>query len=870
MMASAQDVEGHVMSERMAEAYAMRFMYSHFDGQFDESEFKLQGQVNGLYVFSMSEAGGFIIVSNDERTIHILAFSENGKLDLDNMPDEKRAWLQGYADEIAWLQQHSIANRPDTLVNTRAGLHEKETIAPLVTTAWAQRTPYNDLCPEYASGKRAVTGCVATAMAQLMNYHQWPVAATEAIPEYKDGYGMYHESLNATTFDWGNMLDDYSGGETAEQNTAIATLMQYCGYSVQMNYGPSSGANMFRVADALKKYFDYNETTTYLSRSFYTNDKWEDIIYNELASGRPVLYGGQSTGGGHAFVCDGYRYEYATDFFHINWGWGGMSDEYYVLSVLDPYSGQGDGGSSSTGGFYFGQEAIVGIQTSADNGVLGDITPAKIDLTANYITLSSNTIVLGETGTITLNVTNNSTDDFDGDIYVGITGSLLVGGNFSIPAGQTQDCVMTYKPGATGAYNLLFYEPLDNGYYGSKGGVLATLSVVDETPTGLEVSEITTTTATLSWTQAGEVTSWIVAYKAASDADFAETQSDSNPFTLTDLSPETQYTVKVRPDIGEIIMWSSPIAFTTEALRLPPDNLTVSDITATTALVSWEGSATSYDLCYGVVTESDSGSSEWVRYDDDDFTNLMTYGFKLAETTWGVQYPGSMVTGNKLTKVAIYESMLNTENITVNIYSGGDDAPGTLLYTETVVPQSKGYHEVTLAMPVMITAGENLWITLTEKGQYPIVCFQPSTVNPNNQWLFYNDKWYTAKDLLPNFDYGWRIRAFIETENITIDWFSPVNCTETSYSLTGLIAGKDYVVQVRGNFGSEDFSKWETTTFSTLMEIVEPEPDPDGINGVVKESEDDGKWYAIDGRCLNKMPTKKGVYIRNGKKVMMK
>ena len=94
--------------------------------------------------------------------------------------------------------------------------------------------------------------------------------------------------------------------------------MQYCGYSVEMNYGSTSGTNMFKVAPALKTYFGYNETTTYLSRSFYTNDKWEDIIYHELASNRPVIYGGQSTGGGHAFVCDGYRHEYATDFFHIN------------------------------------------------------------------------------------------------------------------------------------------------------------------------------------------------------------------------------------------------------------------------------------------------------------------------------------------------------------------------------------------------------------------------------------------------------------------------------------------------------------------------------------------------------------------------
>ena len=800
------------MSERMAEAFAMRFAYSCFGVDFDESEFKLQGQVCGLYVFSMSEAGGFVIVSNDDRTLHILGFSETGVLDLENMPDEQRAWLQGYADEIAWLKLHDAGIAPmGTTRGSRAGSHETETIEPLLTTTWAQRAPYNDLCPEYASGKRAVTGCVATAMAQVMNYHKWPVAATEAIPGYQDGYGAHQTDLEATTFDWGNMLDSYSGGETTEQNTAVATLMQYCGYSLEMNYGPTSGTNMFKVAPALKTYFGYNETTTYISRSFYTNDKWEDIIYHELASNRPVIYGGQSTGGGHAFVCDGYRHEYATDFFHINWGWGGKSDEYYVLSVLDPYSGQGTGGSSSNGGFYFGQEAIVGIQKSSDNGTTADITPAKIDLTANSMTLSNSTIIFGETETITLNVTNNSSDDFDGDIYVGISGRLLVGGNFTIPAGQTQDCVLTYKPTATGTYNLMFYEPLDNGYYGSKGGVLATMTVIKETPPE------------------------------------PDPEPEPDPVPEPDPEPDPEFPA--------------------------PTNLTVSDITSSSAVVSWEGSASSYDVRYGLVPESGDDTSKWLRYDDDDITNIIAQGFSLAETTWGVMYPGSMVTGNKLTKIAIYETASNEETFTVNIYSGGDNAPATLLYTETVVPVKTGFHEIALATPVTITVGENLWITLTEKGQNPVACYQPSTVIPNNQWLCYNGKWYITSDLLSGYAYGWRIRGFIETENLdAVEWSAIENCTEPSYMLTGLAASKDYVAQVRGNYGSENYSDWETITFSTSEESVlpEPEPDPDGINRAVVDPEATSAWYSLDGLRLNRKPTAKGLYIRNQKKIVVK
>lgn len=780
-------------SEREARMLAMRFVSGLFDGQYDDTGLTLQGQVCGLYVFSLGEQGGFIIVSNDDLTLPILGFSENGTLDLENMSDEQHAWLQGYADEIVWLRQHTIDNPLPNLTNTRAGSHDKETIEPLVTTAWNQRSPYNNLCPEYASGKKAVTGCVATAMAQVMNYHKWPEAETKAIPGYQDAYGADHLPLEATTFDWGNMLDTYSGSETAEQNTAVAELMLYCGYSVEMNYGPSSGSYITKVAPALKNYFGYNSTATYLSRSSYSNDKWEDIIYHELASKRPVLYGGQSTGGGHAFVCDGYRHEYATDYFHINWGWGGKSDEYYVLSVLDPYSGQGIGGSSSNGGFYYGQEAVIGIQKSTDDGTIADITPAKIDLAPNSMTLSNDTIILGETETITLNITNNSTDDFDGDIYIGTTGSLLVGVHFTIPSGQAQDCVFTYKPTMTGVYNLVFFEPMDNGYYGSKGGVLATMTVVTEIPE----------------------------------------------------TPETPIEPTPSP---------------------APENLTVSDITASSALVSWEGSANSYDVRYGLVPESYSVSSEWLQYDDDNITSMSAQGFSLPETTWGVMYPGSMVTGNKLTKVAFYESTFNTETITVNIYSGGDKAPANLLHTETVTPLKNGFHEVTLASPVAITAGENLWITLTEKDSYPVACYQPSEVTPNNQWLFFNGKWYLTSELVPGFDYCWRIRAFIETENLgAIDWSAPANCTEPSYSLTGLTASQNYMVQVRAIYGDEDISEWETQTFSTLEDISQPE----AINSAIANPGSANVWYRLDGLRLNQKPTKKGVYINNGRKVVM-
>ncbi|MBR6456128.1 MAG: C10 family peptidase, partial [Prevotella sp.] len=230
-------------------------------------------QVNGLYVFKMAKNEGFVIVSNDDRTEPILGYSDSGNFDPDNMPDNMRAWLQGYADQIAWLNEHGVENAVATLP-TLTGTPVKHPIEPLISTRWNQDTPYNDLAPEYAAGEKSATGCVATAMAQVMNYHKWPETQTAALSGYTKDYSgatcVAVDAVPATTFDWNNMIDDYRSGYTAAQGTAVATLMRYCGQSVKMNYGASSGANTGGVADALKNYFNYASTTAYKDRSFYT------------------------------------------------------------------------------------------------------------------------------------------------------------------------------------------------------------------------------------------------------------------------------------------------------------------------------------------------------------------------------------------------------------------------------------------------------------------------------------------------------------------------------------------------------------------------------------------------------------------------
>lgn len=420
-----------------------------------------------IYAFNAGHDAGYVLVSGDDRFVDVLAYSSNGSFDNADMPDNMRAWLQGYVDEMKWAIEHGIADA-EKLPTAPRRAEVKTEIPPLMQTHWNQGEPYNNLAPEYMEGEKSVTGCVATAMAQAMYYNRWPEGKmTKAIPAYEWKTGVWlpgeGESLPAITFDWAHMKTDYNGNETDETATAVATLMKYCGYSVEMDYGASSGTSTDMVADALKKYYDYSETTVYLDRSFYSYGDWIELLYHELAQNRVVVYSGQSSGGGHAFICDGYEGE---DYFHINWGWGGKSDDYFKLSVLNPYE-QGIGGSSTRDGYNFGQGAVVGIQKNGGEGTVLTIKSNNFLLSVVSINADKTTAAIGEPVTVTVTVKNSGMDEYDGDIWLYVQGiGLLTGKVFRIAAGETKDCKVIFTPsGYTGTFNIYAMQPVGGGYY---------------------------------------------------------------------------------------------------------------------------------------------------------------------------------------------------------------------------------------------------------------------------------------------------------------------------------------------------------------------------------------------------------------------
>lgn len=344
-------------------------------------------------------------------------------------------------------------------------------------------------------------------------------------------------------------------------------------------------------------------------------------------------------------------------------------------------------------------------------------------------------------------------------------------------------------------------------------------------PSFLEATEITYSSAKLSWSDNSltPTKSWVVAYKAEEDKDFTEVITSENPFVLEGLIPETTYYVKVRPETDEAERWSEEYSFTTSEKYPKPTDLAASDITPNSATVTWTGIADSFELRYGLMPAG-ATSSSLLQYDNGEYATAIG-NTSASEWTWGVMYPGSMVTDYQLDKVSIYESSYNTGDITIKVYQGGDIAPGELLYTETVSTEAnEDFHEITLATPVALTPGENLWITLTEVGTYVIIACESS--EPNNQWVDGGDgNWYNIGDLASSLaGYGWMIRANTSTLGFdpdAIKWTTISDITDNTYTLTELDPKTDYIVQVRGIY-SDGNSSWASTSFTTESECDAP------------------------------------------------
>lgn len=301
------------------------------------------------YAFNLEQ--GYVIVSGDDEMTELVGYAENGFFDAENIPPQMQLWLDGYAEYVAAVQSGKAKARKILLSDSPSVVVE-----PLVTTKWNQDAPFNNFAPEYTDDnnntQRCATGCAATAMAQIMKFHNWPEQGVGHYSYEHQSFGTISSNFSEHVYDWTNMIDRYNNGEySSEQADAVALLMKDCGVSLNMNYGPVSGASIYSYYPAFKNYFRYSSRT--VNRSGCETAEFTKIITDELQEGRPIIYCGTGEDGGHAFVVDGYDTNY---FLHVNWGWGGYSDGYFDMNYMDP-TGLGIGGGS--GAFKWNQGIVL-------------------------------------------------------------------------------------------------------------------------------------------------------------------------------------------------------------------------------------------------------------------------------------------------------------------------------------------------------------------------------------------------------------------------------------------------------------------------------------------------------------------------------
>lgn len=323
---------------------------------------------NEFYLFNNEAGKGYVIIAADDCVTPVLGYSYENNIDWAQLPPGFKDLLDDYARQIRTAVASKATASEETL-NEWACLRQgknlpiksEKAVNPLVATQWSQSPYYNALCPyDNAAHERTVTGCVATAMAQVMKYWSYPEHGSGThsyTPCTHPEYGSLYVDFSSVNYQWSAMPNSVNSN-----NNAVATLMYHCGVAVDMDYGisgsPDYGSAAYIISNsngrpcaelALKTYFDYKNTLHNAVKSNYTDAQWVSLLKNELNASRPMVYGGFGDSGGHAFVCDGYN---NSDYFHFNWGWGGYCDGFFYINSLNP----------SSHNYSNNQQAIVGIE----------------------------------------------------------------------------------------------------------------------------------------------------------------------------------------------------------------------------------------------------------------------------------------------------------------------------------------------------------------------------------------------------------------------------------------------------------------------------------------------------------------------------
>jgi len=331
---------------------------------------------NAFYVFN-NDVQGFIIVSGDDKAMPVLGYSDESPFDISKVSAETKYWLNKYDQEISYAAAHDVEPLPaataawnDLVSATHVAARTTSTMA-LMHSAWNQTPLYNAMCPA-SGGDTAVTGCVATAMSQVMYYWKWPATGVGSHSYNAWSYGTQSVNFAARNYHFDSMANSIT-----TYNNYVATINYDAGVSVNMSYGATeSGAYVTEAESpitncaeyALKTYFNYIPTLHGELRVNFSDADWLALIVSEVNATRPVIYSGSGPQGGHCWVGDGYRvYADTITYIHFNWGWGGYANGFFLLSNIAPVGNT----------FNDDQTAIVGIYPSIGPAAVNAVTESN-------------------------------------------------------------------------------------------------------------------------------------------------------------------------------------------------------------------------------------------------------------------------------------------------------------------------------------------------------------------------------------------------------------------------------------------------------------------------------------------------------------
>lgn len=339
------------------------------------SDYTISMKGTNVYYIINLDPKGFIIVPAYDAAPPVLGYSLENNYSSENQPENFSQWMDEYAHIISDLIEKNIASTKGNsehwlaLINPAMNKSASTvvTVGPLLPSLWNQSYPYNYLCPVdgTGSGGHVYSGCVATAMAQVMYYWRYPQHGTGSHGYTWDPYGYLFADFGNTTYKWEEMEN-----ATSSQNFEMAQLQLHLGISVNMMYsGSGSGAYSQDAANSLRNYFGYDQSLELKNRDDYSYSNWKNLLHAQIDAGQPMYYHGFGTGG-HAFNVDGYQ---DTLFFHFNWGWSGSYNGYFHLFNLNP------GGNSFTNG----QGAIINFIPPANYSTQCGLTDTLTNLSGS-------------------------------------------------------------------------------------------------------------------------------------------------------------------------------------------------------------------------------------------------------------------------------------------------------------------------------------------------------------------------------------------------------------------------------------------------------------------------------------------------------